>query len=115
MRLEAREHTVPAALVAVPPVASARAGALPAALLGVDAGAVLLRREADLDLGRRVPLRGLPREDDPRRRHVRRHEPHVELLSVGEALEEPSALATLEEDVRGPLPAEGEAFLEGPP
>src|SRR5690242_13097760 len=84
-------------------------------MLEVDAGAVLLRGEADFDLGRRIPLRGFPREDDPRRRDVRRHEPHVELLAVRKALEESSALAALEEDVGRALPAEGEALLQGPP
>jgi hypothetical protein len=82
-------------------------------MLEVHAGAVLLGGEAHFDLGRRIPLRRLPREDDPRRRDARRHEPHLELLAVREALEEPSALAALEEDVRGPLPPKEKTSLRG--
>jgi hypothetical protein len=64
-------------------------------MLQIDARSVSFGREADVDLGRRVPVWGFPGEHDACRRGVRGHDTHIELFPVREALEEAPTFAAL--------------------
>ena len=94
------EHEVPALVVAVPRLPAALAEALPARVHEVDLRALPGRAEPDLDLGhlRRVLVPRVPGEDDPVRGLPHEDLAPVALLAAVEALEQPAALAALEDD-----------------
>src|SRR5262249_1148465 len=114
-RRVAGEHRVPALGVAGALLVGGGARALPAAMFEVDAGPVALGAESYLDLRRAVPLRRLPGDHDPGRWRAGGDLADLVLLAVGEALEEPATLPSLEMDLVGAFAPEGEPLLQRPP
>ena len=114
------EDDVPAIVVAVPRLLASLPEALPARVHEVDSRALPGRAEPDLDLGhlRPVLVPRVPGEDDPVRGLPHEDLAPVALLAAVEALEQPAALASLEDDGvdDGPLASGGHRVrLDRPP
>ena len=109
------QHVAPAGVVSGPRLLGPLGEDLPAAVLQVDAGAVVLGGEAHLQLGRlrRVVAR-IPGHDEAGRRLPGEHAAPFALAAVVVALEDPSADVLLEHDLGDPVAAD-RVHAERPP